>query len=740
MSDFGLHIGTRDSSGTVDVDLIDLGAKKINVHDLTIALDAPRTLVFSQVNRLQWDGEFKPGQWVEFYDHATITTAEKTLFKGKIVNREADGTPGDIRITYECMGPRYIANAEVTVMSGVPTAARTNNAALPFTTYNARRGDPDYDESREWMTVGDIIKDLFDQCSGELFKAGACASSTAANNYDSDELGFLTVTPPEPVVFSNTGFTAAIEELMEYQPQYIWFIDPATLKWRFRDMEDTTGAYGMRELDIQLCDETTYQVMKDNINESIDDCATRMVIHGGKKTVVTEFVYDPDPSATGNTMTRGWDHTLEDDWTMQDSFHRRADDYSGGPPEKIIDPSVTTVTYPIPNQVVIHGASFDTSIYRHGWIEFLSDDLEPANQIEHRRVTSSSGGVNTTLTFTPALLMDTDAVKRIRLIQPVNQMWYVWRKFDISPNLIAEITDPWMAVAGGKFDSNITPTLQAEITTDGGTTFRLNSAAEVIEGGQSVLAQFPLCSLVMTPSDMYSTSSTLTGPTKVFLTAPKIEGNLTAIWPRNTNLADPSDDRSGTTPAYEGTANTRFDLEVTRDIYIPEWKNDQQQQLFDNLAKQKLKPLKNVQIQGSIPIAGFNKIFALRDIDAFATPNHYPKIVTITLPDGLDEDSTTVKGIPVSSASAYSTTNWSELLIKSVTYSWARSGGPAITTTLTMDNNQREGRVVDDLLFAVKNASTFVELRYDFNAMRPGHIGTMVVGVNQRIMNPDLVR
>ena len=109
MSDFGLHIGTRDSSGNVDVDLIDLGAKKINVHDLTIALDSPRTLVFSQVNRLQWDGEFKPGQWVEFYDHATITTAEKTLFKGRIVDREADGTPGDIRITFKCMGPRYIA-------------------------------------------------------------------------------------------------------------------------------------------------------------------------------------------------------------------------------------------------------------------------------------------------------------------------------------------------------------------------------------------------------------------------------------------------------------------------------------------------------------------------------------------------------------------------------------------------------------------------------------------------------
>ena len=114
--------------------------------------------------------------------------------------------------------------------------------------------------------------------------------------------------------------------------------------------------------------------------------------------------------------------------------------------------------------------------------------------------------------------------------------------------------------------------------------------------------------------------------------------------------------------------------------------------------------------------------------------------MTITLPAGLDEDSFIVKGIPVSSASAYSTTNWSGLLIKSVTYSWARTGGPAITTTLTMDNNQREGREEDELMFAVKNASTFVEVRYDFDAMRPGHIGTMVVGVNQRIMNPDLVR
>tara|TARA_R100001132_G_scaffold8792_1_gene8438 strand:- start:13173 stop:15389 length:2217 start_codon:yes stop_codon:yes gene_type:complete len=738
MSDFGLHIGTRDSSGTVDVDLIDLGAKKINVHDLTISLDAPRTLVFSQVNRLQWDGEFKPGQWVEFYDHATITTAEKTLFKGRIVDREADGTPGNIRITYKCMGPRYIANADVTVMSAVATAARTNDIARPFTTYNARRGDPDYDESREWMTVGDIIADLFVQCSGELFKVGACASATPADNYSSDELGFLTVTPPEAVVFSNTGFTAAIEELMEYQPQFMWFIDPATLKWRFRDIEDTTSAYGMSELDIQLCDAETYQVMKDNINESIDDCATRMVIHGGKKTTVTEFVYEYGGSS--NTMTFGWDQTLESTWTMQDSFHRRPNDFAGGPPEKIIDTSVTTVTYPTTSSIVINGASLDFNIYRSGWVEFLSDDLEPANQIEHRKISGNDNATNSTVNFSPVLLMDPDAVKRIRLLQPVNQMWYVWRRFElVGDAVIAEITDPWMAVAGGKFDTNVIPTLQAEITTDGGTTFRLNAAAEVMDGGTAVVAQFPLCSLVMTPSDMY-TAGVPTGPSNVFLTAPKIDGNLTSIWPRNTNLADPSDDRSGTTPAYEGTAKTLFDVEVTRDIYIPDWKNDQQQALFDHLAQQKLKPLQNVQIQGSIPIAGFNKIFALRDIDAFATPNHYPKIVTITLPAGLDEDSFIVKGIPVSSASAYSTTNWSGLLIKSVTYSWARTGGPAITTTLTMDNNQREGREEDELMFAVKNASTFVEVRYDFDAMRPGHIGTMVVGVNQRIMNPDLVR
>ena len=744
MANYVLKVGTRDSSGTVTTSDVDYGTSKVNVDRLTVSLDSPRELIFTQINRLQWDGEFEPGQWVEFYDHASETSASRSLFKGKIVDRQVDGSPGQISVTYICKGPRHIASNEVTVMNEIATAARTDDVALPFITYNARRGDPDYNESREWMTIGDIIKDLFDNCSAGLFAAGAAASATAASNYDTAELAYLTTTPPEPVVFSNTGFTAAIEQLMEYMPQFVWYVDAGTMKWHFRNIEATASPYGVTDLNIQLADTASYLVMSDNIRETVQECATRYVVHGGKKTETTEFFFDPD-DPTNSTLVKGWDPDLEDDWTMQGSFHRRATDYAGGPPDKTILTSVTTVTYPSTSSITIDGMTFDDDIYKGGWIEFLSSDTAPANQIEHRYITAhSNDSSDETFTFTPVLLMDTSEVFSIRLIQPVNQMWYVWRKFDIRQdfpdpgdiNKVAEISDPWMAVAGGRFDTNITPTLQAEITVDE-STFRLNAAAEVTNDGKSVIAQFPLCTYVMKPSDMY-VAGKLAGPDKVYLTAPKEVGNLTAIWPRNTNLSDPSDPRSGDTPAYEGTAKTRFGIEVTRDHYIPSWKNDQQQQLFDDLSSQRLKPIRDVQMQGTIPISGFKEAFLLRNTTAATTS--FPHVVTITLPPSLSSSDFTVSGIPVSSSAAYDTTNWEDMLVKSATYTWARTGAPAITTNISIDNNMREGRTADELLFAVENASTFIELRYDFDAVKPGHIGTMVIGIDQRIANPDLMR
>jgi hypothetical protein len=98
---------------------------------------------------------------------------------------------------------------------------------------------------------------------------------------------------------------------------------------------------------------------------------------------------------------------------------------------------------------------------------------------------------------------------------------------------------------------------------------------------------------------------------------------------------------------------------------------------------------------------------------------------------------TTAENVAPSGTST--TTNWSNMQIKSVDYSWNNTGAPAMTTTLNIDNNQRPGRVQDNLLFAVEHASTFIELRYDFSASRYD-MDVMTIAVDQRIMNPDLVR
>ena len=368
---------------------------------------------------------------------------------------------------------------------------------------------------------------------------------------------------------------------------------------------------------------------------------------------------------------------------------------------------------------------WDDHIWKYGWVEFM----DPDKRIEHRRITAST---TDTVTFTPPIFLATagaKAVDIIRLIQPANQRWYVWKRFVMNnDDTVVNITDPWMAVAGGQFSSNITPTLQAEHlveTVDGGTgvAMRINAGVEIVEDGAAFISTIPLCALVMNPKDLYLTASSIGAPSQVYLTAPKDAGNLAAVYPPDTVVAPPGTN----TPDYEGTAYTRFSISKTRHEYLPDWKNDQQQVLFDNLAEAKLAPFKDVRLQGSLDIIDFQSGFALRNVVSSSASR--PATLTIEVNENM---------APSQSGSP-TTTNWDNMLIKSVSYSWQKTGSPAVTTSLNIDNNQRPGRQQDELMFAVKHASTFIELRYDFNATRPT-IGQMSIAVDQRIMNPDLVR
>ena len=302
-----------------------------------------------------------------------------------------------------------------------------------------------------------------------------------------------------------------------------------------------------------------------------------------------------------------------------------------------------------------------------------------------------------------------------------------------------------MAVVGGEFATNITPTVQSEHTftvTSGTYTVRMNASCEIVEGGTAFITNFPLCAGVAASSSLYpdtgttnvrwnngtpvGTSGNDVRPSQVYLTAPRITGSLTAVFPAD----------SGEDPQYTGTANSLYDIEQTRHEYLPEWKNDQQQALFNGLAEEKLKPWKNVRYQGSMNIAEFKEVFSMRGPEdgdrEMVSGADRPKAVSIKVNENI--------ALNQSGGAAATTTNWDKLMVKGVTYSWDAHRTPYITTIINIDNNQRPGRVQEDVLFAIQNASTFVEQKWNFDVTKPGHVGTMVIGVDQRIQNPDLGR
>ena len=735
MADFQIKIGGS---------LRDFGTSRIRPIGLSISLDSPREFEFTQVGRAQWDGEFTPGQEVIFYDTDGTPTEDDIIFRGEIVDREADGTPKNERITYKCMGPRYLASAYVTISDSdqdterlvPPNTAGSTVLGQPHITYNAKRGDVDYDPSREWLTVGEIIADLFKNNSKGLYAAGAVASETHTSNFVQAELDMMTSAPPEPIVFSNTPFSEAIDQLLEWEPQIVYFIDPTSLKWHFWSL-DISAPYKPTNTAIQLADTGTYNVMKDTIRESIDDCATRVVIHGGIKTEVVRFVWkkDDDPAEPVNTLTIGWEPDDTTGWTIQDAWSRQSDHGDGDLTFTSFGAGSTTFTWNSANDVVkIADVNFgdDPNFWRHGWIEFTTGNSAGTmgQRIEHRRITAnnntfpggSAGSGQNCIHFTPAMLFNDADVHKLRLVQPASSKWYVWRRFTIggdggeAGSKVTTISDPWMAVFGGKYSTNTVATLQAvhEVST---VPMTVNLPVEITEGGTAFLANMPLCALVMNPVNLYDSGESIVEPDYVYFTAPKIKGNLAAVYPLDTTSPDAA--------AYEGTAKDRFALSKTRHIYLPEWKNGAQQQLFNNLAKELLIPWKDVKLQGSIELTDYKSQFAVRNVvDSVNSP-----LRTVSI--------TTVENVAPSGSSV--DTNWSNMQIKSVDYSWNNTGAPAMTTTLNVDSNQRPGRAQDNLLFAVEHASTFIELRYDFSASRSG-MDVMTIAVDQRIMNPDLVR
>lgn len=98
----------------------------------------------------------------------------------------------------------------------------------------------DYDAERQGMSIGDLIRWLFDRYTDRAYGLryyGACPTSGPA--YVDEELQKLDGVFPDVTV--KGSFLAAVQALLKNMPNFQVFVDPATGVWHFYDVTTLTG-------------------------------------------------------------------------------------------------------------------------------------------------------------------------------------------------------------------------------------------------------------------------------------------------------------------------------------------------------------------------------------------------------------------------------------------------------------------------------------------------------------------
>lgn len=520
---------------------MDQVANHIRFRELSLLIyDRAAQLIFSEHHVPHFRPSWSPKSTVELLLDGT------RVFFGKIQNRELVGTPTQESVIYTCLDARHSADTEVIVTDDTTLVEQVS--------YNARRGNPNWKEGREHLTVGQIIQDLFDSHLTALRDAGAAPASPTLP-YDSGELDSLTAVPPDEVFFANYGFTSAIEDVMEWMPGWLFYIDQSTLVWHFVDMT------ALPELTITLVN-TTDVVARDLISENVEEAYTALTIHGRPDQTNKSL------SLAAGDLEKRWDTALEDTWTIQAAFGQVIGPEDSGTPTAQSTTHITDSTQ-----------SWTAGQWDDGWIELTNAD----GRQEHRPISSHSS--DSVFWGTPLLV---GTITSYRVWQPHPPEWYVWRRFrptDPDNQKIAQIMDPWVALKSGYFGSAITPTLRVQHTL-GGTALEFVAQALVTEDGTEVIANMPLCAYVTSPSDLFS-AGRLVAPEDVILDAPIYTTPLTARYP---------------SAGYEGTAFDRFSIQNELTVHIPEWRNSTHQTLFEELAEEMLKRHKDVRYNGRIEL------------------------------------------------------------------------------------------------------------------------------------------
>ncbi len=486
-------------------------------------------------------------------DPVELTVDGVVAFRGEVVSSHPGGVgSGPISIGYRAMGLEWLANR-------IPVTAPDGTGRIA---YNLPPTDLDHMEADAGLSVGAILKRLFDLHAAELAAAGVGA-------YDPAELAALDVVPPEAVELSGGLWNAVRGLLRRWCNKYVPWIEPADGSIAIRSQLG-----GLTPLLLTL---DADPITVDGLSRDHSECCTRAVVRGGPDVEAAYLDFADGGLAKGWTPEQEADHDESDFTQPKDAADLGA----------ISGMTSTTLTVESDDAAKAWPANH--------WSDVVAEVVayNPAAAgitfSESRRVTActamTAGG---TATLTVDLPFNNSGYTRYSIRGLYSPRALVWRRLNIANQYVARRLVKrfgravrWSPVDGAAV---MTTSPQAVICWSDGCSKPWN--------------EFPLTFDVVPYDGTTDGHIVFHSPINRVWNAEPCDVKVLVPYSRGAlSVAAPA---SG----FEGTAHAEDGVERTLPIEIPGWLDRRDLESYRKLAQEQLDCVKNTVCEGSITYGG----------------------------------------------------------------------------------------------------------------------------------------
>jgi hypothetical protein len=396
---------------TIGGAVVHRAAQRVILHEMTLSIDAPETLEFTQLVEPACCGDFSAGQTVSLVD-------TDFTFKGYIAKAVPIGIGvGSIAIGYLCLGLRWEAN-----LIWVTAADGTGSMQ-----WNLPVGDPHYVPTNSGKSVGDILKQVLDQHMTQLNAIGI-------TGYTPAELTALTVVPPDAVTISGRLWDSMADLLTQWMPNHaIW--------------SDGAGLIHVRDTSVFPATTITLDsdpVILSSITKDHSECFTQAILRGDAEIQAAYLSL--------GEATLKWAQLPADaaTWTILDFYNPKGAADAGN----ILSMTSSSLTVKSDDPTAHAPVNYLSDIGSFVWAyDPLATGINFSEQVAATASTAFSSGGPYTITVSPVFTNSGYTRYQVRGNRTVQSL--TWRKLTIVPAYVAQHLTrafnhsfPWSPVDG----------------------------------------------------------------------------------------------------------------------------------------------------------------------------------------------------------------------------------------------------------------------------------------------------